>query len=440
MEENLRLSVLVSAHEVSPVLGSECSSGWNILTRLGEHHDLTILYAETNQFKTNNYKFEVEKFLKENSYIKGKFLSIPQPKITRLIAKFNHFISGPKTSVGIPPLYFLGVYFWERSVLKIAKHLHKFNNYDLVHHFNHLSYREPGFLYKLNLPIIWGPMSGTSNLPYPFLDGKPLSFKIKFIVRNCLNSLRNNFSLRIGRSIKRASKILFVTSDDKLFLQSKGASSFRASLDVGTNLQREENFSSPLDKKNQSDLNLIWIGRLDYLKSLDLLLEALASDAKLASKTKLSVIGDGELLSVLKKKALDLELNNVTWHGLIEHNQVINLMLQADILVHTSIKEAGSAVVLESLSAGLPVICHDAFGFSHTINDKCGIKIPFRTPSESIMGFQRAILKCVEDSDLVASMKQGAIQRASDFTWESLAQSISDDYLEVIQREKYRKV
>jgi len=182
MEKDLRLSVLVSAHEVSPVLGSECSSGWNILTRLGNHHNLTVLYAETNQFKTNDYKYEVEKALEENSDIKTEFLSIPQPKITRLISKLNRFISGSETSVGIPPLYFLGVYFWERSVLKTAKRLHKLNNYDLVHHFNHLSYREPGFLYKLDLPVIWGPMSGTFNLPYSFLVGKPLIFKIKFII------------------------------------------------------------------------------------------------------------------------------------------------------------------------------------------------------------------------------------------------------------------
>jgi hypothetical protein len=121
-----RLNILISAHEFSPYLGSECSSGWNIITKLSHHHDITVLYAETNQFNTNNYKLNIEKYINEYGRIKNLHLiSVSQPKSTKLIARFNKFVSHKKTSTGYSFLYFLALIFWEKKFIKFQRILLK---------------------------------------------------------------------------------------------------------------------------------------------------------------------------------------------------------------------------------------------------------------------------------------------------------------------------
>lgn len=51
-----KLNVLIVAHEFSPSQGSECAVGWNIINNLYKFHNVTVIYAKTNQFKTSNYK------------------------------------------------------------------------------------------------------------------------------------------------------------------------------------------------------------------------------------------------------------------------------------------------------------------------------------------------------------------------------------------------
>ena len=429
-----RLTVLVSAHEVSPVLGSECSSGWNVLTRLGEYHNIVVLHAETNQFETNNYKEEIEKLWDQGEENSVKFVSIPQPNITKIIAGLNRLLSPAKTSVGIPPLYFLGVYFWERAVFRQAKWLMRSTQFDLVHHFNHISYREPGLLYKTGLPFIWGPVSGAFNLPLPFLSDRPFGFRVKFILRNFLSRWRNRFAVRIKNAARNASLILYVTPGDKLFFESKNCHHIRPSLDVGANVAFQSSESTEAFSAPQTDdfLRVLWVGRLDYIKSLDILLKALGGDEGLLSKVQLTIVGDGELLNHYKAMAVEQGIHNILWAGAVSNAEVFDFMKSADVLVHTSVKEAGSAVVLEALSVGLPVICHDAFGFSYTITESCGLKVPFKDPRESIQGFNRALWRCINDPELVPSLKLGAKDRASNLSWDYLAKSIAIDYSNII--------
>ena len=66
-----RLKVLISAHELSPVQGSECAEGWNIVTRLAEYHDVTVIYAKGSQFSPNDYELAVEAWLSESGNLQN---------------------------------------------------------------------------------------------------------------------------------------------------------------------------------------------------------------------------------------------------------------------------------------------------------------------------------------------------------------------------------
>lgn len=419
-----RLKILITAHEISPVVGSECSSGWNIITRLGSFHDITVLYAETNQFGTNNYKEQIERYILKNGNIPGvEFIPVKQPAITILITRINKKLSDKRTSVGISLLYFLGVKFWEKSLYRFVMDLIKEKEFDIIHHFNHISFREPGYLWKIDKPFIWGPASGLSRVPVSFLYSMPKREILYNLLRNFLNRFQVIINRRISKAINNSSLIYFVTSDDGAFFLKKGRR-VENLLDMGAYEVTPRNERIPEIKP----IKVLWIGRFSFLKALDILLKSIESSVLLKNNLELHIIGDGPQKDYYQKLASDLELHNVKWHGQIPKGMVFKIMKESDLLVHTSIKEAASAVILESISAGLPVICHDAFGMSFAINESCGIKIPFYSPSESIVGFRNALEKICNNPELINQLSIGAIERAKELSWDSVAEKIASDY------------
>ena len=423
-----RLKILITAHEISPVVGSECSSGWNIITRLGQFHDITVLYAETNQFGTNNYKEQIEGYISKNGIVKGvEFISIKQPPLTKLIARFNKNLSDKKTSVGLSLLYFSGVKFWEKSLYRFTIKLLKERDFDVLHHFNHISFREPGYLWKIDKPFIWGPTSGLSRVPVSFLHSMPIREVIYNLLRNFLNRFQIIINRRISKAINNSDIIYFVTSDDGKFFLKKGKR-VQNLLDMGAyevSLRSERLLQ-------EKPIKVLWIGRFSFLKALDILLKAIESSAILKMNIELHVIGDGPQKDYYQKMASDLELKNITWHGHIPKDVVFKIMKESDVLVHTSIKEAASAVILESISAGLPIICHDSFGMSFAINDSCGIKVPFLSPKDSIVGFKDALEKICNNPELINKLSNGALKRAKELSWDSIAEKIASDYTSIV--------
>lgn len=420
------MNILFSVHEISPNLGSECSSGWNIVLELSKYHNLTVLFAETNQFGTQNYFRQIEEYFEEKKHPPGlKFVPIKQPLVGKVIAKLNQAISSKASSIGFSSLYFLSYRLWQWEVYKRAKILCSENSFSIVHHFNSLSFREPGYLCRLNVPFIWGPISGLDNLPYGFFKNVPVSMLIKSLLRNISNYLQFTFSTRINLALKKAVCVYTVTAKDKSAISKKNKNVISL-LDVGTNSQS----TTPKFKSYNSDrkLKVLWVGRLDYLKALDILLFSIANSALLREYVDLYIVGTGPQLAYYKKIAKKTQIINIKWIGHVQKSEVEHLMAEADILVHTSIKEAASAVILESLQKGLPIVCHDSFGMAHSVTKACGIKVPFESTSLSIKGFQMALENIIKKPDSVKSFSEASIERSKELSWENMAKIISSDY------------
>ena len=90
--------------------------------------------------------------------------------------------------------------------------------------------------------------------------------------------------------------------------------------------------------------------------------------------------------------------------------------------------EAATSVIMEALSLGLPVICHDASGMGEAVTGLCGIKVPLANPAKSIEGFSNAIQRLVENPELLKRLSGGALDRARELSWDGIAKRISDAY------------
>ncbi len=99
--------------------------------------------------------------------------------------------------------------------------------------------------------------------------------------------------------------------------------------------------------------------------------------------------------------------------------------------VFPSLQEASSTVVLEALSLGLPVVCHNACGFGLVVTDECGIRVPRLTPGQSVDGFATAIKRLMDSPELVSQLSAGALARSEELTWDRKAEQIARVYDEV---------
>ncbi len=432
---------MLSAHELSPVQGSECAEGWNLVTRIAKYHDVTVLYASGSQFAPDAYESAVNNWINKTGNPDNiQFIAVPQPKTTLWLAGINKRISKRNSSIGFPPLYYLGYRLWQKAAYRKA--LSILEPFDLVHHLTSITFREPGYLWKLPIPFVWGPTGGLEKAPLKFAAKMGLGTLLTEAARTFINSITFSFNGRIRKAIHKSKLIYSFSIHDQKRFHNKGAADVKVMLDAGC-LSSGLPVSPVSPVSTSSRLKILWCGQLIKRKALDILLKALAGDPFLEENVEITIIGDGPLYKHYEQLARKLITDNrqpitVTFTGLLARDQVFNYMRSSDVLVHTSYREATSNVIAEALSCGLPVICHDISGMSIAIDESCGIKIPLRSYDESVIGFRNAIKAILlssrqkSGSELVIGLREGAARRSSHLSWDTMAAQISNDYLEIV--------
>ena len=177
------------------------------------------------------------------------------------------------------------------------------------------------------------------------------------------------------------------------------------------------------------EMNLSWSGQHTRGKALPIGLKALPPG------DVLHVLGEGRETARWKRLAQKLGVaDHVVWHGWLPKDEAQRVMAEADVFVITSIRDLTSTVLLEALSAGLPVVCLDHCGFADVVDESCGIKVPVGKPKDVVAGFAAA-LERLHDEDLRKRLSDGAKRRAAEYAWERKREA-----LERIYRPKWKKV
>ena len=145
------------------------------------------------------------------------------------------------------------------------------------------------------------------------------------------------------------------------------------------------------------------------------------------------IVGSDE--EVHRKEAEKLCISNhCVFHGAISHDEVFNIMNQADVLLFTSVAEGTPHVVLEAISCGLPIICFKTCGQGDCVTDDIGIKIPLTNPAQSAIYFSEAIEYLYNHRNALVAMSQNCQQRAEELSWENKAQKMVLLYEEVLKK------
>ena len=105
------------------------------------------------------------------------------------------------------------------------------------------------------------------------------------------------------------------------------------------------------------EISVFGAGNLSPLKNYRLFVEVIAALQKTIPDIKAELAGTGEQESELKALANELGLEkNITFLGLISHQQTLEKMNHSKVFLHTSTFEGGSTVYFEALYSGCQLV------------------------------------------------------------------------------------
>ena len=412
-----RRRILVSSFAISPARGSEPGVGWQICSRLAKYHDVTVLCGPGSVGPDGEcFRNEIAEYIKTHGPVPGLTIRFVEPPLLS-------FLFQRESPLCRRTVYYIGYAAWQRAVLKVAQALHHEKPFDLIHQLNMTGYREPGYLWKMNAPFVWGPVGGAANFPPKYFGSlKPLDALI-YRLRNFIN-LRQMHKPRCLVAAARAQFMWAIGPEDMELVEDLWHHQVERLLETGATAR---DIAAVRDYNGNRPLRIIWSGRHQGRKALPLLLQAMT---QLESRypVELTVLGDGVETTHWREIADSLKLTNIRWTGNISQADALGEVSRSDVLAFTSVLEGTPHAVVEALSLGVPVICHRACGMGSAVTPESGILIEMENPAKSIAAFAAAIRKLSSEPDVVTRLSRGALNRAAELSWDRLVEKIVEGY------------
>lgn len=420
----MKKKILISAYAISPFRGSEYGAAWNTVTHLASQHEVWVLYGMSDNFMGDTQT--MRKYVEETPLASVQFIEVQPGPLAKAITLLD--------KAGLGWFFYLAYYLWQKKALRAAREVLKTVDIDVVHQLGPIGYREPGFLWKLDKPTVWGPIGGMNIVNKELLKGKAFSTRLKFKVKNAINYIQLNYSKRIREAFLQADVLVAATSAGQQTIREKfGVDSYYLS-EQGIMSAAFLN-ESKFDHLNQQ-VQLVWSGTLIERKNLSMCLDVLAKVKQ--NNWILHILGDGPLKEKLQRKAVELKLSNrLIWYGHIPRPEAIRVMSGAHLHIITSIAEDNPAVIFEALTYGVPTLTMDHCGMGNVICDKCGIKIKLDTYDSIVNNMSVALESVLANPHKLVDLAQTTLTCAAEHSWDNRLARLNNMYEEAIQvREK----
>lgn len=406
-----RPRVLVSAYSCCPNWGSEPGVGWKRVTEIAKYCDTWVLTEK------NDAGPLICDYLKQNGPIQNlEFVFVERRPWERMLE-------------GKPVFNHIAYRRWLRRAFGVARQLHAEIGFDIAHQLTFTGFREPSYLYRLGIPFVWGPTGGAQNYPGRFLPGASWSGAAFEVFRTVFNTIQLRCSRTVRQAAQSAAAIFAANSETKRkFQQALGVDPILMS-DAGT---YAATYEASRSRSEADELRILWAGRLETWKALELLIEALALLPK-DTRYALRVIGQGPRRRQWQRLAQRRGISaNIRWMGHLPHDQALELFHWADVFAFTSLRDTTGTVVLEAISAGKPVICLDHQGVGDIVTPECGIKIPVTNRRDVERRLSDAIVFLQRNLGEYHALCLGTKWRATYHHWSVQARRIVEEYNRIL--------
>ncbi len=427
-----KLRVLTCAYacvleEGAPVAGGEAVLGWNIVRQIGRFHQVWVLTSASN-------RPGIEAELQRQAVPNITFVYIELP---RWLRPFLTFLGGIQ----------FYAYLWQIQAYWVARKLHAQVQFDAFHHITYANDWMASYVGGLlPVPYLRGPGGGAHRTPKAFLAeysfGARLWEQFRSFGQRVLRldpifrrgQHRARVILLCNREAAEAVPPRFKSKVQLFPVNGISAEDFR--IFSGANRNGGSHAAPGQDPQGLTDaaFQVLSAGKLLGLKGYSLAIRAFALFAKHHADAKFTIVGDGPERSRLERlvRSLDLE-RKVHLEKWMPRHELLGLMCQSDTFLFPSLRDGGGAVVVEAMAAGKPVICMDLAGPGLHVTQECGIKIPARSPDETIDLMAQALERLYRNSELRAKMGQAGRARAEQvYSWDHLGERLLKIYEEVL--------
>lgn len=176
------------------------------------------------------------------------------------------------------------------------------------------------------------------------------------------------------------------------------------------------------------DKIIIYVGRLEKEKKLDLLIKSFAFVKKNNPQTKLVFVGDGRENAHLKNLVDEIKLKDVIFMGAIKYDKIPEVLNCADVFALTSLYESGPLVIIEALACGVPAVTVDVGRVREFIQNRyCG-KIVERDEQK----FANALIDILRMDK--AKTRDECVYSTENFSFEETAKKTMEVYKEVVEK------
>lgn len=394
--------ILLSAYSCEPGRGSEPAVGWNWATELARQgHDVTVLTRTANR-----------RAIELNGGALPGSVGFLYYDLPGWMLSLRCFPGGRK-------IYYV---LWQWFAARMLRHRFPQPAFDLAQHVTYVSIRYPSFMGSLGLPFYFGPVSGGETVPRTLRLGFSLSERCREALRDLSNSLVP-FDPLIRRTLRQATRIL-VTRDTLALLPLDARWKATQTLAIALPAVGPE---FPRAARPGSHLRLLYVGRLLDWKGVDIAMRAVRSARTVHPGMTLTIVGDGRAKRRLQRLCQKLQLRDaVQWAGWVSQSELAAYYRNADLLLFPSLRDSGGMVALEALAHGMPVVAADLGGPGLIVNRNCGRTVASDgcTPEQLGDRFCDVLLELAGNPGLLQTLSHGARQRADDFSFERLVQSV----------------
>jgi len=401
--------ILVSAYAINPYKGSEDGTGWNLVLQIARFQKVIAVTRENNRSHIERYLLAEPNVLYKNI----NFLYFDTPKWMRFWKRGER---------GAMFYYLLWQYFLPAFIKK------KEIDFDLVHNLNFHNDWSPSWLWKLNKPMVWGPVGHHPVIPVKYISSgiiEKMKDRLKWMVKNYFW----RFDPFLRKTLKQTSKVLAMHSQVKEVLRLEDEKTVYLS-QVGA---AEVDY---VEKQEQKEFVILSVGRFVTLKGFDIAIKAFAHfyhslNQEEKEKVKFRIIGKGPEEKNLLELAQNFKLkNSVEFIKWMTKGDLDKEYKNASVFLFPSHEGAGM-VVAEALSYGIPLLCFDNCGPGELAGFS-GMKVAYSSPEKSISGFAKHLQTLYTDPFLLQIMSKVARERfESQFRWDRKGEILKEVYAQL---------
>jgi len=396
-------NILIIALDINPSMGSEAGKAYKWLKIISHYYNAEVI----TQIK---HKKDITENMLQN--VNYSFIKICNPIL-------YNFLTNLKMYNILYKLYI-------KKARVIINEKIKTVNYSLIHCLTPSGMHSYNKLYKLNIPVLIGPVGGAIEYPKCFKQYMTFSY----IMRNFFYSMIKRSKAWINY-YQNSRHIIIGTEYIKKHLPKECLVKTTIIFDTTV----DTDIFTPKKRENEDIVKIIFCGRLELLKGCMIILYALNNLIKKGYKNiQLSIIGNGSRYREMEKYINKNNLQKyVSMIGNISHKEVIQYLQDSDIFCLPTLRENGGGAILEAMACGLPIVTTNYGGPKYSVTSECGIKIEPAEINAFTNELTIALERLINNPDERIQLGKNARDRAvNNFSIQAIEKKILKIYADII--------